>query len=229
MIVITANQLHAAEQDTPELSAVAGLNSIFGDRLPLSHSGELGEEFQMLVDTGELAMAVALVLTRGGQWSVGIGVGTAVEPLDESVQSGSGNAFVAAHGAVLRARKKSTHLAVAAQPRHQLARDAEALADLLLILRARRSSQGWEIHDLLATGLTQAEAAGRMGITPQSASKRARAAEIKAEDAAVGPLARLLDRLDESVTVPAARPAVRPSAQAESPTSVETRSGGLGG
>ena len=222
MIVITANQLSTTGADEPDLTAVAGLNSIFGDRLPLSSNGALGEEFQILVDAGGTALAVALVLTRGGQWSVGIGVGTVVVPLDERVQSGSGNAFVAAHAAVTRAAKKSTHVAVIAQPRHQLARDAEALVDLLLVLRARRSSPGWEIHDLLARGLTQAEAAARIGITPQSASKRARAAEIRAEDAAIGPLGRLIDRLDDSVS----RAGLQ---RTPPPTRRDTLSGGRGG
>ena len=222
MIVITANQLQSTGADEPDLTAMRGLTGIFGVRLPLAGHGTLGEEFQILVDTGETALAVALVLTRAGRWSVGIGVGTVLEPLEESVQSGSGNAFVAAHAAATRAGKKSTHLALIAQPRHQLARDTEALIDLLLILRARRSTQGWEIHDLLAGGLTQAGAAERMGITPQSASKRARAAEIRAEDAALGPLGRMIDRLDDSVTRAGLQ---RPA----SPTSADTRSGGRGG
>jgi hypothetical protein len=222
MIVITANQVQTTGADEPDLTDVTGLNSIFGDRLPLSTNGILGDEFQVLVDTGDTALAVALVLTRGGRWSVGLGVGTVLEPLDESVQSGAGNAFVAAHAAVTRAGKKSTHLAVVAQPRHQLAKDLEALVDLLLVLRSRRSPHGWEVHDLLAGGLTQAEAAARMGITPQSASKRARAAEIRAEGAALAPLGRLLDRLDDSVTRAGLQ---RPA----SPTRVDTRSGGRGG
>jgi len=96
MIVITANQLHNGSAIEPDLAAVAGLTGIFGDRLPLPDHGALGDEFQILVDTGDTALAVALVLTRGGTWSVGIGVGTVVEPLDGSVQSGSGNAFVCA-------------------------------------------------------------------------------------------------------------------------------------
>ena len=43
------------------------------------------------------------------------------------------------------------------------------------------------------TGLTQAEAGARLGITPQSASDRARAARLRVELAALPPLTRLLD------------------------------------
>jgi hypothetical protein len=218
MIVITANTLDGRVADEPDLSAIAGLNSAFGDRLPLGPRDAGVDQIQILVDAGAAALSVALVFTRGGRWSVGIGVGSVARPLGESVQSGAGNAFVAAHAAALRARKKPTHLAVVADPQRQLARDAEALIDLLLILRARRSAQGWEIRDLLTSGLSQAESAVRMGITPQSASKRARAAEIRAEDAAIPPLGRLIDRLD-SVAVQRELP----------PMALATRSGSRGG
>jgi transcriptional regulator with XRE-family HTH domain len=71
--------------------------------------------------------------------------------------------------------------------------------DLVLILRARRSAQGWELYDLLeAEGITQADAAARLGITPQAASKRAQAAQLRAERAAIGPLSQLFDELDRA-------------------------------
>jgi len=44
---------------------------------------------------------------------------------------------------------------VAVTGRTQAAADAEALVRLLVELRDRRSPEGWEVHDLLADGLSQ--------------------------------------------------------------------------
>jgi hypothetical protein len=76
--------------------------------------------------------------------------------------------------------------------------DPGALIDLLLLLRTRRTPEGWELFDLVATGLTQTDAAANLGITPQAASKRARAAGIRTELAAMPALAEVLASSDIS-------------------------------
>ena len=63
----------------------------------------------------------------------------------------------------------------------------------MLQLRDRRTAQGWQLHDLLRTGITQAEAAGRLGVTPQAVSLRAQSAQLRTEFAAENSLVRLLD------------------------------------
>lgn len=196
MIVITADQVDS--RSTPDLAAetIARINAEFGAGLLLAADRTAGDEIQMLTTDGRTALEIVLALTRTGRWSVGLGLGLVRHPLGDSARESSGDAFIAARGAVERAKKRATRFAIATQPSGQGARDLEAIADLLLILRARRSDQGWEMHDLVDRGLTQAEAAAEIGITPQSASKRARAADLKAEDAARAPLARLLDSLD---------------------------------
>ncbi|GAB3607253.1 hypothetical protein GCM10027413_26620 [Conyzicola nivalis] len=196
MIVITADQVDS--RSTPDVASATleRLNRMFGEHLELAADRTAGDEIQMLVDGGRAAIDVVLDLTRTGRWSVGMGFGPVREPLGASIRESTGDAFVAARSAVERAKKKQTRFAAATEPVQTGSRDLEALVDLLLILRARRSDQGWEIHDLVARGLSQADAATEMGITPQSASKRARAADLKAENAAIAPLARLADALD---------------------------------
>ena len=196
MIVITADQVDS--RSTPDLASgtLPALNDRFADHLVLPADRTAGDEIQLLVDDGRAVVDIVLALTRTGRWSVGVGFGTVRLPLGAGIRESSGNAFIAARSAVGRAKKRQTRFAAAAEPTRPAARDFEALVDLLLILRGRRSDQGWEMHDLVAEGLSQADAALRIGITPQSASKRARAAELKAEDAAVAPLARLADALD---------------------------------
>ena len=202
MIVITADQVDS--RSTPDLAfeTLELLNTTFAAHLVLAADRTAGDEIQLLVDDGRAAVDIALTLTRTGRWSVGLGFGTVREPLGASIRESTGDAFVAARHAVDRAKKKQSRFAVAAEPASASARDLEALIDLLLVLRARRSDQGWEMHDLVNRGLSQADAAARIGITPQSASKRARAADLKAEDAALAPLARLADALDAASAPP---------------------------
>jgi hypothetical protein len=76
--------------------------------------------------------------------------------------------------------------------------DPGPLVDLLLLLRSRRTREGWELFDLVAAGMTQADAAAELRITPQAASKRARAAGIRTELAAMPVLADLLASSDVS-------------------------------
>jgi hypothetical protein len=121
-------------------------------------------------------------------------------PLPANAREAVGPAFVAARAAVEVAKKRETRFAVRGG---DAARDAEALTDLLLQLRGKRSVQGWELYDLLAAGATQATAAESLGISPQAASKRARAAGIRFETNAVPALGRLFARIsDDELSAP---------------------------
>ncbi len=199
MIVITADQVDSRSTPDAATATLARLNTAYAGGLVLAADRTAGDEIQMLTRDGQTAIDILLDLTRTGRWSVGFGFGRVREPLGASIRESAGDAFVAARRAVDRAKKKPTRFAAATEPAGRDSPDLEALVDLLLILRARRSEQGWELHDLLVGGLNQADAAYEIGITPQSASKRARAADLKAEAAALAPLARLADALDAAV------------------------------
>ena len=196
MIVITADQVDSRSTPDRAFDALGWINTDFAEHLVLAADRTAGDEIQLLVDNGRAAIDIVLALTRSGRWSVGLGFGLVRQPLGASIRESTGDAFVAARSAVDRAKKKQSRFAVATEPAIAEARDLEALVDLLLILRARRSPQGWQMHDLVTRGLSQADAAIEIGITPQSASKRARAADLKAESAAIAPFARLVDALD---------------------------------
>jgi DNA-directed RNA polymerase specialized sigma24 family protein len=96
--------------------------------------------------------------------------------------------------------RSAEHPAVQLDPAWPTASDAEALIDLLLAIRARRSPAGWELYDLLEAGLTQQDAADRLGITAASVSSRARAADLRIERSSIGALVRLLAALDTEAT-----------------------------
>jgi predicted transcriptional regulator len=70
------------------------------------------------------------------------------------------------------------------------------LLALLAAIVQRRSRPGWEVADLMATGMTQQEAATRLGISPQAVSQRLHAALWQEQRRAEPVAARLLDAAD---------------------------------
>ncbi|TXN28446.1 DNA-binding protein [Lacisediminihabitans profunda] len=197
MFVVTADQVDSRNRPDIADETIRTLTSSLRDGLMLPVDRTAGDEIQMLVKDAHHALAAILSLSRDGQWSVGCGVGGVSTPLPANAREAGGPAFVAARAAVNDAKKRDTRFALRGDSGID-AGDAEALVDLLLQLRGRRSPEGWEIYDLMSTGSTQADAAKRLGITPQAASKRARAAAIRAEFAAVVPLERVLAATDDS-------------------------------
>lgn len=195
MFVITADQVDSRDGTDLVGDALRALDARqFEPVLPAERT--VGDEIQLLLGDAADALDAILTLTRGGQWSVGCGVGDVRDPLPESIREAAGSAFVAARDAVDRAKKSPTRFALTHAHQEERGADAEALIDLVLALRSRRSDEGWRVHDLLETGITQAEAANRLGISPQAVSDRARAADLRVEYAAREPLRRLLAGLD---------------------------------
>lgn len=197
MFVITVDQVDSRSTPDAVASVLESLALTLGERLILPPERTAGDEFQLLLDDAGATLAAVLDLTRARRWSVGCGVGNVREPLPPSIRESTGEAFVSARDAVDRAKRRPSRFALASTAAPDAARRLEALIDLLLATRSRRSPEGWELHDLLEAGLTQAAAAARLGITPQAASLRAQAADLKTEAAVTGALATLLAHLDE--------------------------------
>jgi len=195
MFAITADQVDSRRRPDIAAETMRSLEVMLGEGLVLPVDRTAGDEIQMLVAAPDTALTAILALTRHGQWSVGCGIGSVNLPLPANAREAGGNAFVAARAAVNEAKKRDTRFALRTTAKTDAA-DAEAFVDLLLQLRARRSAEGWEMHDLLLAGNSQAEAAKLLGITPQAASKRARAAALRVEFAARSPLERRLAAVD---------------------------------
>ncbi len=194
MFVITADQVDSRSGADLVGAAIVAIDS--GPTEPvLGAARTVGDELQVLLANGADALSIVLQLARTGHWSIGCGVGEVGSPLPRDIREASGPAFIAARSAVERAKKRSTRFAIEQEPSTLSAADAEALINLLLVVRSRRSAEGWELYDLLESGLSQADAASRLGITPQAVSLRASAGELRADSAAREPLARILDRL----------------------------------
>lgn len=203
MFVVTADQVASRSGDDLVTGAMRDIADRHGERLALPADRNAGDELQALTAHPHTALGMLLDLTRDGRWSVGLGCGAVRAPLPSATREASGPAFVAARDAVTRAKKRATRFALtAATPEGapRIANEAEPLVDLLLLLRERRTSGGWELHELLTAGLSQREAAARLGISQPAASSRARSAGIRAEEAALPALITLLRRLDDDST-----------------------------
>lgn len=167
----------------------------------LPYERTAGDEVQGLMATGEAVVASVVALTRMEGWRVGIGVGTVDGPLPESTRAARGQAYLAARTAIGAARRSPVELALVAAedvrpPGYgDLVDDAETALWLLRSTLARRSPEGWELMDLLDAGLTNAQAAQQLGISPSAVSQRlgrgARSEGLRGARLAV----RLLDRL----------------------------------
>jgi hypothetical protein len=200
MFVITADQV--SSMSTPDAAArtLTELTDRWGGRLLLPPERSAGDEIQLVLEPPDAVTRIVLELTRTDRWSVGVGVGAVRLPLGSNARESTGAAFVAARRAVERAKKRQTRFALESEPPSALAADIEALFDPLLLLRQRRSEAGWQLHDLLVTGSTQVAAARELGITPQSASDRAIAAGLRADDTATAALTNMLSMLDTRTT-----------------------------
>ena len=193
MFVITADQVHSRSTDDHVDAALATINAL--PDLSLAAERTVGDELQALTASASTAVDLILLLARSGAWSVGLGVGDADPRAGRSVRETSGSAFVFAREAVELAKKRQTRFALCSRDAID-ADDAQAFFDMLLLLRARRTETAWRLHDLLRSGLNQVEAANRLGVTPQSASKTALSAGLRVDLAAETALVRLVARLD---------------------------------
>ena len=193
MFVITSDQRDSRRGEDLVPAGLDLLDRLGTDRWAAQPERTAGDEIQVATADPSLTLTALLALTRRGDWSVWVGVGAVEDPLPESVRAGRGAAFVAAREAVERAKSSPSRCAITGGV---VAEDTAALVALLIDLRDRRSREGWEVHDLLAQGMTQRDAAERLGISPGAVSLRAKAAGLRLEEAAVPALVHLLEHAD---------------------------------
>ena len=185
--VILADQVDSRTESDRVPSALDALVHV-GMLLPYERTA--GDEIQGLAATGSAVVASIVALTRLDGWRIGIGVGAVDEPVPTSTRA-----------AISAARRSPVELSltpgdsVRAGGYGDYVEDAETALWLLRGTLERRSAEGWELMDLLDAGLTNAQAAASLGISPSAVSQRlGRAARTEGSRGAL--LAtRLLDRL----------------------------------
>ena len=192
--VLTLDQRGSRDRrdEVPDLlAALASLPS----GVALAFERTVGDEVQgVLTEAGAAVEAVARTL-RLGRWNIGIGVGDVEEPLPASTREGRGPAYLRAREAVTRAKSAPHRLTVVGGREDAGPEALETVLGLWAGLLERRSERGWEVHDLMAEGLSHAEAAARLGISASAVSQRAQAAGLVDEQRARALAARLWDEL----------------------------------
>lgn len=137
-----------------------------------------GDEIQALfIEPGEVVAALE-TFARLGVWRAGVGIGPVDLPVPDDVRAASGEALVEARRAVDAARASSVSSTVRCAGAADSAARAQAALGLLDGVWRRRRAAGWEIAQLLDDGLTQREAADRLGVTPSAVSQRVKAAAV---------------------------------------------------
>lgn len=167
--VLTVDQRASRRTQDRVADALRELNATVPAVLAFERTA--GDEFQgVLAEPGEV-VDVVLRLVRLGGWSIGVGAGPVQTPLPSSTRAGAGPAFLSARRAVDAAKQRPTRLAVrGALPSE--ASDAQAVLSALAVVVERRSEPAWAAIALVEAGRTQAEAAGRLGISRQAVGQR---------------------------------------------------------
>ncbi|MGO4784620.1 DNA-binding protein [Cryobacterium sp. W22_MBD10_FK3] len=204
MFVITADQIDSRHDRDRASDMIAELVQQNAEAFTLPPDQTSGDEIQLLVDSAADAFAVVLDLHRTGFWSIGVGIGPVRTPLPASTRQATGDAFIAARAAVTRAKRSEARFALDTPPAQDLPEttgaDVEALVTMLLLLRQRRTGEGWEAVDLLESGLAQTDIARTLGISTAAVSQRVKSAQWKVERAAHPALVRLLHNLDRDTS-----------------------------
>ncbi|QKJ19767.1 DNA-binding protein [Microbacterium hominis] len=195
MFVITTDQRGSRRGTDLVPQGIAAIRRAGAPAIALAPERTAGDEVQVALTDAAAVLATVLDLTRAGTWSVGVGVGEIETPLPDNVRAGRGSAFVRARSAVEQAKRAPGRIALVGADGDE-APDAEALVRTLVDIRDRRTAEGWEVYDLLATGRSQRDAAEELAISESAVSLRAKAAALRVEEAAVPALVRLLERAD---------------------------------
>lgn len=185
---VIADQVSSRSETDRVPAALAALADL---PVALPFERTAGDEVQGLATDPASVVATVVRLTRLEGWRVGIGVGAVGLPLPDSTRAARGGAYLAARAAIAAARRRPTGLALETSrdgggDRHgelaEAAAHAESALWLYRSLLQRRSEEGWELMDLLDRGLSNAGAAGVLGISPSAVSQRlARAARTEAQ------------------------------------------------
>ncbi len=173
VVVLTVDQHGSQTQPDQVPTALKALGAV---PARLGFQRTAGDEFQGVLDEPAALPAALEPLLRADAWNIGIGVGEVETPLPDQARAGRGSAYVAAREAVTAA--KSSPWRVRASGPTDAVRALESAVWLWAALLARRTDRGWEVADLVDSGLTYDQAASRLGISQSAVSQRAAAAGI---------------------------------------------------
>lgn len=188
VVVFTLDQ-RQSRRGTDRVPALAGRLAA----LPTLRAFErtAGDEVQGVVDDPTTAAACLDLVLRDTGWNVGVGLGEVETPLPPEARAGRGAAYLHAREAVEAAKRNAHRISVVGADPYR----AEQLETVLWLwddVLSRRTGRGWEVADLVAGGLTHADAAAKLGISQSAVSQRVRAAGLAESDRAFRLAAQLV-------------------------------------
>ncbi|MEO5851425.1 MAG: transposase [Nocardioides sp.] len=182
VVVVTADQRGSRDDDDrvpAMLTRLTGLTGLTGlgtaHLLPFERT--VGDEIQGVVDDPKALTHVLEGLLRDDHWHVGLGIGPVDLPLPEHAREGRGPAYLLAREAVTAAKGAPWQLRVGGADPY-LARQLESAVWLWAAVLGRRTDKGWQVVDLVDSGLSYERTAARLGISQSAVSQRAQAAGL---------------------------------------------------
>lgn len=205
VFVLTVDQIDSRRHPDriPELAGAP-----WADRARLPFTRTAGDEAQAVFDEARDALRCAVELALTGRWHCGIGQGPARLPAgSRDSRAGRGPAFLRARTAVEQAKADPSHVGFQGAPADAVpagraptgpdpAAAVQAQLRLIVRVRARQRETTRQAYDLALAGLTQAEAAARLGITQQAVSERLDTALYRPLEAVMGHAVELAAALD---------------------------------
>ncbi|MBA3266582.1 MAG: sigma-70 family RNA polymerase sigma factor [Nocardioidaceae bacterium] len=186
MYVMTLDQRGSSRGEDIVPSTLRRLNELSRrDGLVLRFERTAGDEMQGTLSSPQAVVGVVTATLRADSWRIGIGVGEVTMPLPRSTRAARGTAYVAARAAIEAARTSPQHLSVVGAPGYggldmvsfdRAITNAESALWLLTSLLRRRTPDGWQVVDLVNTGMSQREAAEQLEISASAVSQRLRRA-----------------------------------------------------
>ena len=174
VFVFTIDQQHSRQSSDrvpAMIDALADLPTLSG------FERTAGDEFQGVLNEPRAIVDALHRLLRESAWSIGIGVDTVLQPLPMDPRAGRGEAFLAARAAVTGAKSGPWNLKVVGAD-HYACRQLETVLWLWAATLARRTTKGWELAELVESGLNYEQAAQVIGVTQSAVSQRAQAAGL---------------------------------------------------
>ena len=196
MFIVTADQRDSRNSEDLVPAGLAAVARIGGARLEAAADRTAGDELQLATSDAQAVLAIALHLTRLGVWAVGDRHRTGRRrrsPRRCAPGVATPSCTPATPSSARSARRRASRSRATTRrqmPSRWCGSSSNCGSDV--------HAEGWEVYDLLARGLSQREAAERLGISEGAVSLRAKAAGLRAEEAALPALERVLGHADRA-------------------------------
>lgn len=182
VLVLTVDQRDSRKGDDLVPSTINQLASQYPDGALRGFERTVGDEFQGILTNPITTVEIITDLLRTEQWSIGLGLGLTKMPLPDHSREATGSAFYYARDAVEAAKSQVVAVRGPESTFTITPTDLETIFLTISSLLTTRSAEGWEVVDLVRSGMSQRQIATQLDRTPQAISQRLRAARFDLEE-----------------------------------------------